>query len=224
MINWNQIDTVLLDMDGTLLDLHYDNYFWLQHLPRRYARRHNLDEQQARERLFELFDKEKGTLNWYCVDYWSDRLDVDIEALKKEIKHLIALRPYVEEFLRLLHDSPREVLLVTNAHAKSMNLKMAETEIGQYFNHIVCSHDFHCPKEDPAFWPLLQQKHYFDPQRTLFIDDSAAVLESAESFGIRYLLTLLQPDSKLAKRELTQYPGFHHFDSIMPDITDKVLR
>ena len=26
MINWQQIDTVFLDMDGTLLDLHFDNY------------------------------------------------------------------------------------------------------------------------------------------------------------------------------------------------------
>ncbi|HBT55971.1 MAG TPA: haloacid dehalogenase, partial [Pseudomonas sp.] len=33
MLNWNAIDTVLLDMDGTLLDLHFDNHFWLEHMP-----------------------------------------------------------------------------------------------------------------------------------------------------------------------------------------------
>ena len=42
MINWHDIDTVLLDLDGTLLDLHFDNYFWCQHLPLCYARRHGI--------------------------------------------------------------------------------------------------------------------------------------------------------------------------------------
>ncbi|HNG60363.1 MAG TPA: haloacid dehalogenase, partial [Cellvibrionaceae bacterium] len=37
MIPWQAIDTLLLDMDGTLLDLHYDNYFWLEYLPRAFA-------------------------------------------------------------------------------------------------------------------------------------------------------------------------------------------
>ena len=27
MLAWDEIDTVLLDMDGTLLDLHFDNHF-----------------------------------------------------------------------------------------------------------------------------------------------------------------------------------------------------
>ncbi|MCP4043692.1 MAG: haloacid dehalogenase, partial [Gammaproteobacteria bacterium] len=35
VINWNSIHTVLLDMDGTLLDLHFDNQFWLEHVPLR---------------------------------------------------------------------------------------------------------------------------------------------------------------------------------------------
>ena len=27
------VDLVLLDMDGTLLDLHYDSHFWLDYVP-----------------------------------------------------------------------------------------------------------------------------------------------------------------------------------------------
>jgi HAD superfamily hydrolase (TIGR01509 family) len=218
MIDWNQVDTVLLDMDGTLLDLHFDNYFWQHHLPQHYAVVHNVDEAAARLRLIALFEAQRGNLNWYCVDYWSRELDVDIAALKAEIRHLIAIRPYTQAFLQWLQQAPQRVVLVTNAHNKSLALKMRETGIDQYFDALVCSHDYGYPKEAQEFWQRLQQEHPFDPARTLFIDDSALVLAAAEKFGIRYLLTLLQPDSRLAPREVTQYPGFHHFDALVPTL------
>lgn len=222
MIDWNQVDTVLLDMDGTLLDLHFDNFFWLHYLPQRYAAAHAIDEAAARERLIALFEAQRGNLNWYCVDYWSGELSVDIAALKSEVRHLIAIRPYTQAFLRWLRQGPRRVVLVTNAHRKSLDLKMQQTGIDRYFDAVVCSHDYGYPKEAQEFWQRLQREHPFDASRTLFIDDSASVLAAAEKFGIRYLLTLLQPDSKLAPREITQYPGFHHFDALVPSL-DAVL-
>jgi 5'-nucleotidase len=218
MIDWSQVDTVLLDMDGTLLDLHFDNFFWQHYLPQRYAQANSLAQEQVRESLMALFAAQRGTLNWYCVDYWSGALNIDIASLKEEIKHLIAVRPYSEAFLRWLHRGPRRVLLVTNAHEKSLRLKLRETGIDRYFDALISSHDYGCPKEDQAFWQRLQREHPFDPARTLFIDDSAPVLAAAERFGIRYLLTLLQPDSRLAPREITQYPGFHHFDELVPEL------
>ena len=33
--DWSCIEVVCLDMDGTVLDLHFDNLFWLEVLPRR---------------------------------------------------------------------------------------------------------------------------------------------------------------------------------------------
>jgi putative hydrolase of the HAD superfamily len=41
-IDWSRIDTVLLDMDGTLLDLRFDNWFWQELIPSRYAAAHGL--------------------------------------------------------------------------------------------------------------------------------------------------------------------------------------
>lgn len=222
LLDWNNIDTVLLDMDGTLLDLYFDNHFWLEHLPLRYAERHGVHEAHARAHLSDVFAAQRGTLNWYCVDYWSEQLQLDIGELKQEIKHLIAIRPHVEDFLLRLHDSPssdgspRDVWLVTNAHRKSLNIKMAHTRIERWFDRIICSHDYAQPKESAEFWRRLRAEHPFDPQRTLFIDDSASVLHAAQRFGIRYLLTLLQPDSRQAHREKTEFPGILHFDEIMP--------
>lgn len=216
MIDWNTIDTVLLDMDGTLLDLHYDNHFWMEYLPGAYAREHGLDESDARSHLEASFAAKRGTLPWYCLDHWSEYLNMDIPGLKLELRHMISMRPFVQEFLERLHQSSLDVLLVTNAHQKTLNIKMGEVDITGWFERIVLSHDLDAPKESLQFWERLQELHPFDPARTLLIDDTETVLDAAQRYGIAHLLTMLQPDSQRQKRVDTRFPGIHHFDEIMP--------
>lgn len=216
MINWQDIDTVLLDMDGTLLDLHYDNHFWLEHLPQRYADKYQRPLDEVKSELLEQIMAQKGHLNWYCLDYWSEQLQMNILELKREIKHMISIRPHVEEFLRQLKHSHHHVILVTNAHRDGLKIKLEQTGLEPWFDEIVASHDYQTPKETQAFWLALQQQHFFDPNKTLFIDDSVSVLEAAQTFGIKHLLTLLQPDSKQAARTKSEFPSILHFDEIMP--------
>jgi len=216
MIHWPDIDTVLFDMDGTLLDLYFDNYFWSQHLPQRYAAIHHSDEQHCRARLSALFDSERGTLNWYCLDFWSAQLQLDVPALKREIAHLIAVRPHVPALLQQLRESGKRLLLVTNAHRDSLDIKLEQTGIDRFFDAIVVSHDYRAPKEHQQFWQQMIAAHPFDPNRSLLIDDTHSVLESARYYGIRHLLTLLQPDSHQQQRAAGDFPGIIHFDEIMP--------
>ena len=217
MIDWNAIDTVLLDMDGTLLDLHFDNHFWMEHLPRLYAAEHQISEEESSAHLQRTFHSGEGTLQWYCLDHWSEQLGMDIPALKRELQHMIRLRPFALEFLTQLHASPRDVVMVTNAHRKTLEIKMDNVDITAWFDRVVVSHDLQSPKEDQAFWHKLQDIHPFDPARTLLIDDTESVLDSARRYGIVHLLTLLQPDSQRQKRVDTRFPGIHHFDEIMPE-------
>ena len=216
MIDWQQIDTVLLDMDGTLLDLHFDNHFWLQHLPKVYAAREGISEAAATEQLHGRFHVGQGTLDWYSLDHWSEQLGMDIPALKRELQHMIRLRPFALEFLAWLRESQRDVVMVTNAHRKTLDIKMGQVDITGWFDRVVVSHDLLAPKEDVSFWHRLEELHPFDPARTLLIDDTETVLDSARVFGIAHLLTLLQPDSQRQKRIDTRFPGIHHFDEIMP--------
>jgi putative hydrolase of the HAD superfamily len=219
MIDWGRIDTVLLDMDGTLLDLYFDNYFWTEHLPRIYADKHRISEEKSSEHLHRRFNEERGTLAWYSIDHWSEQLNLDIPALKREIQHMVSLRPHALEFLQQLHESKRDVVMVTNAHRKTLEIKMDHVDITHWFDRIVISHDLDAAKEEQAFWHKLQKIHPFDPARTLLIDDTESVLHSARQYGIAHLLTLLQPDSQRQKRIDTDFPGIHHFDEIMPRST-----
>jgi 5'-nucleotidase len=215
LIDWQHIDTVLLDMDGTLLDLHFDNYFWLEHLPKRYADIHQVDLTTATTRLNEHIKQHEGTLQWYCLDYWSQTLALDIRSLKAEIKHKIQIRPHVKEFLTRLRQHQKKCLLITNAHPKSLSLKLEVTSINHYLDIIISSHELRHPKEVQAFWQALQTKEHFDPTRSLFIDDTPRILQSAQAFGIKYLLGIHQPDSQIQRR-MEGFPAIHHFDEIMP--------
>jgi GMP/IMP 5'-nucleotidase len=217
VIEWTQIDTVLLDMDGTLLDLHFDNFFWTEHVPRIYAQHHDLAQIPSIEELQTRLSIDVGTLNWYCVDHWSEQLGLDIEALKHAERHRISLRPYAMEFLEVLRQGEFDVVLVTNSHPKALAIKLDEVGIRPLFDRIVVSHTLAAAKEERAFWVQLQALNPFDPGRTLLIDDTERILHSAEAFGIAHLLTLLQPDSQRCKRLDTHFPGIHHFDEIMPE-------
>ena len=216
MIDWTRIRTVLLDMDGTLLDLHYDNHFWLEHVPRRYAERHGLGIDAAKAALMPRYRAAEGTLNWYCVEYWTEQLGLDIPLLKEEVEHLIAVHPHVPDFLAAVRASGRRLVLVTNAHGKTLKIKFRRTRLGDHFDSVVCAHDLGLPKEQHPFWERLRALEPFEPETTLLVDDSLPVLRSARAYGIAHLLAVARPDSKGQAKDGAEFPALRSFRDIMP--------
>lgn len=212
--DWQEIDTVLLDMDGTLLDLHFDNYFWLEHMPTAYAIKRGIPRAEALQELNKSFVGLKGTLNWYCLDHWSELTGLSIIELKREITEKIRFRPHTRTFLKQLGQAGKRRVIVTNAHRDSVDLKFSHTGLGTLVDRVISSHDYREPKETQAFWEHLLQDEPFDPARTLLIDDSLPVLESAQRWGIAHLLAVFQPDSQKQAAISDRFPGILDFDEL----------
>lgn len=208
-VAWPGIDTVLLDMDGTLLDLSFDNYFWLEAVPERYARRHGIALERAREILTPMFAAKQGTLDWYCTDYWSGALDIDIAGLKHELREHVRFLPGAERTLSALQASGLRTVLVTNAHPDSLRVKAAQTGLLRYFSAAISSHEYGAPKEQPAFWTSLEAQLALDRERTLFVDDSLAVLRAARRHGIRHIIAIAHPDSTQERRVVQEFASVH---------------
>ena len=203
MIDWNEIETVMLDMDGTLLDLHFDNYFWQEYLPECWGKQKGMDIDSAKAALIPRFKSMEGTLAWYCLDYWSDELDLDVFRLKHDVEYLIKTRPYAVELLCKLNELGKDVVLVTNAHEKILDVKLRKTGIRKYFDHIISAHALGDPKEHMDFWGSLSKTVQFNRDKTLFIDDNLTILQVAQEYGICHLLSIAKPDSLLPKRTST---------------------
>ncbi|GLX89974.1 MULTISPECIES: GMP/IMP nucleotidase [Pseudomonas] len=212
---WRDIDTVLLDMDGTLLDLHYDNHFWLEHLPNRYAELHGISRAMAELELTPLFERNAGQLQWYCLDFWSTELKIPVRELKLETADLIALRPDADTFLAAIKQAGKRVILITNAHRDSLSLKMERIELAPYFERLISSHDYGYPKESPQFWDALQADIGFEPGRSLFIDDTLPILRSARDFGVGHLLAVKQPDSKKGPKDTEEFAALEDYRELL---------
>ncbi len=216
MIDWKTIDTVLFDMDGTLLDLHFDNYFWLQFIPEKYAEKHNISLEKAHVEVDVWMQQTMGTLNWYCLDFWDKTLGLETAVLKQELVHLISLRPHVDELLSALKAAGKHIVLITNAHQDSLSLKMERISLAHYFDRLITSHQFGYPKEDQRFWEALQANEPFNQERTLFVDDSIPILRSAREYGIRELLAIKHPDSKKGAKDTEEFPAIDQFTELLP--------
>jgi len=199
--HWSQIDTVLLDLDGTLLDLAFDSHFWGNRVPQAFAQRRAITLDQARAELKPRFAACEGTLDWYCIDYWSRELELDIQALKRDAAHGVRWLPGAREFLRRVRALSKRLVLITNAHPATLAIKNERTEVISYFDAGFSSHGFGAPKEQPHFWCELSKAERFDPARSLFVDDSLPVLRAARAAGVGLLFAVRRPDSSGVARE-----------------------
>ncbi len=204
---WHAIDTVLVDLDGTLLDLAFDNDFWQRHVPEVWGRARALDAAQALAQLRPRFEARAGTLEWYCVDFWSRELGLDIPALKRDAAHGIRWLPGARRFLRAVRARGKRLVLITNSHPTVLAIKEQRTQFSRYFDARFSSHDFGAPKEHAQFWLELAKLERFDPQRSLFVDDSLPVLRAAHAAGVRSIYAVARPDSSRAAHTCEEFPA-----------------
>lgn len=215
MVEWSEIDTVLLDMDGTLIDLKYDNFLWTQRLPELFAAANGIGVDTARDQLFAKMRDTSASLHFYCLDYWAEFTKIDIDALHVELSSLVEFRANAECFIETVRASGRRTVLVTNAHPKSLAIKDKQIGLVVLVDAAFSSHNLGLPKEHNLFWPELAKREPYDPARTLVIDDNVSVLRAAQSSGIKHLLCVSQPDSTKPPRNDLPFSTFNDFREIM---------
>jgi HAD superfamily hydrolase (TIGR01509 family) len=206
-VDWDGIDTVLLDMDGTLLDLSFDNWFWREHVPAAYAAAQGLSEEDAKTILAGRFRVAYGTLDWYCIDYWSRELALDVRALKLAVRGRVRYLPGADAFLAALKAKAKRVVLVTDSHPDTLAIKLTSVDLSGHFDELHSSHPFGRPKQDPAFWPRLAERIGLQPARALLVDDNLAVLRAARDYGIARLYAVSRPEGTGPTRDTAPFPA-----------------
>ncbi len=214
-IPFNQLKYILLDMDGTLLDLYFDDYFWGHLVPEKYAEKHDMSFGAAKDYLYSTYKSHEKTLNWCDIDFWSRELKLDIPALKEQIRHLIEVHPHVIEFLKLMRQQKKKIYLLTNAHFKTVKIKFKKTKIGDYFDDVLCSFNVGHPKEYIEFWQKAEKKLKFEKDKSLFIDDTEDVLVTAQKYGIKYLLFKASASSQAESKKSENFMTIHDFRELM---------
>ena len=216
-IDWQNLDVVLLDMDGTLIDLHFDNRLWNSHLTTVYAQTHQISEQKAAELLFAHMRDNAGTIEFYCLDYWAKFTGLDILQLHRDLANLLRFRDGTENFLQWLKNQPSRTLMATNAHRSSLEIKAEHLNMLGYFDEVISSHDYQQVKESQSFWHTLVSEENFDPARALFVDDNESVLDAANQFGIGHVFCVASPDSKRPARNDSAYRMINALDELIPE-------
>ncbi|BCA55114.1 putative HAD-like hydrolase, purine nucleotidase [Nitrospira sp. KM1] len=195
--DWDRIDDVLLDMDGTLLDRHFDNFFFEEELPRRYAELHGLTFETARNQLMDMYHSVEEDLAWTDLEYWSDRVGLDIVTMHRELDHMIGFLPGAEQFLRLLRARGKRVTILTNAHPVGVSIKAAKTGLDKKVDRIVDAFEVGYLKMRAEYWPACQRLVGFEPKRSLYVDDDERCLAAADRFGLNGIIHSAKSSSHL---------------------------
>lgn len=214
MINWHEIETVLLDMDGTLLDLHFDSHFWLTVVPEHISKQQQRPKEEIISEMMQRYQKVAGSLEWYCIDYWQQELGINIMQLKAQYSHKIQWLENVKPFLAALKSRNIQRILVTNAHPLSLELKILHTQLDKHLDRMFSTHQFGMPKESKTLWQKLQKEQGYNPKKTLFIDDNETLLAVAKEVGIAYQLGIFQPDSQLPGKEMDKFPTIKNYQAL----------
>jgi len=184
---------ILLDIDGVLLDLSFDNLFWQELIPLKLASSKNISIEEAKTEIKKTASKIYGTLPWYELEFWESRYDIDFLSVANKHSSKINFLPDSEKILQQLASLDKRIILLTNCDPRLLNIKANAVPFMQYVDGCISSVEIGAVKENQNFWGPAFRYFNINPNFSLFADDNLYVVNSAIKAGIKNSFQVLEP-------------------------------
>ncbi len=213
--DWDKIDTVLLDMDGTLIDKRHEDDFWGEDVPKAYAKKKGISLETAKQIAYKKYHAIEGTYDWSDVGHWEKEFGVKLWGIKKESVMKMRLHPHTLRFLKFLKKNKKKVYLVTASMPRDLKMKLKHLKMTEYFDKIYTQFDINETKTTKQFWIKLQKVNGYDNDRTLLAEDTEAVTNAAKLAGIRWFIYKSLYSSKKPPVTPKGFFCVRHFDEVI---------
>jgi putative hydrolase of the HAD superfamily len=207
MVKLNSTTAILSDLDGVILDLSYDIKFWELWLPEHVADQNNQSIEEAQEKIQAEIDAQRGTLNFYDLNYWDDLLDVDcMQIIKAKEERCSYLKGSNEALQKLsILKNPKHIL--TNGDPRVQEYKAEIQDFLKFFDSIFYSMHAGYPKEQKEFWALARHNLNLDFEDAIFIDDDFKVVTAAVKAGIKQVIWITPGKKRILQNGIGTFPS-----------------
>ena len=170
---WEGVKVFSFDVDGTLVSPGFVDCVWLQGIPKAYAEKEGLSFEQAFEYVKSEYDKiGEHRIEWYNIDYWLRKFDLDIpyETLFKKYEDEIMIYEEVESVLTVLKEEGYELILSSNAATEFIEFQIKP--IKKFFSHVFsATSDFGEVKKTNGFFARVCEILDVKPQAVVHTGD-----------------------------------------------------
>ena len=207
MVKLNSTTAILSDLDGVILDLSYDIKFWELWLPEHVADQNNQSIEEAQEKIQAEIDAQRGTLNFYDLNYWDDLLDVDCMQIIKAKEERCSYLKGSNEALQKLSVLKNPKYILTNGDPRVQEYKAEIQDFLKFFDSILYSMHAGYPKEQKEFWALARHNLNLDFEDAIFIDDDFKVVTAAVKAGIKQVIWITPGKKRILQNGIGTFPS-----------------
>ena len=205
MVKLNSTTAILSDLDGVILDLAYDIKFWELWLPEQVANQTNKSIEETKEEIMAEIDIQRGTLNFYDLNYWDDLLNVDCMQIFREKTERCSYLEGSYEALQRLSTLKNPKYILTNGDPRIQEYKAETQNFLEFFDSIFYSMHVGYPKESKEFWALARHNLNLDFEDTIFIDDDFKVATAAAKAGIKQVAWITPGKNRILQNRVETF-------------------
>jgi len=172
---------ISFDLDGTLVQSDYIDEVWMVGLPTIYSEEKGIKLEDAKKFISAEYDIiGEDSLNWYIIDYWFDRFDLESSPreLLEKYRERVSTYPEVIDVLSRL-EKKYNLVLSSNASRPFLNLEIETAGLDRFFSHTFSS---------PSDFSLLKNSVEFYRKVLNILDiDSMDIVHIGDNYRCDYL-------------------------------------